>query len=61
MSTFPYDDRFTVHRTLPEKGTPRPELLDALRDHGQGGGRLLGVRASARAPCTAATMTTTHS
>jgi sphinganine-1-phosphate aldolase len=31
MSTFPYDDRFTVHRTFPEKGTPRPELLDALR------------------------------
>ena len=31
MSTFPYQDRFTVHRTLPEKGTPRSEVLDALR------------------------------
>ena len=23
MSTFPYDGRFAVHRTLPERGTPR--------------------------------------
>ncbi len=31
MSTFPYDDRFEVHRQLPEKGVPRDELLDLLR------------------------------
>ena len=31
MSTFPYDGRFTVHRRLPEHGTPRPEVLEALR------------------------------
>ena len=31
MSTFPYDGRFPVHRELPEKGTPRREILEALR------------------------------
>ena len=31
MSTFPYDGRFTVHRRLPEHGTPRPEVLESLR------------------------------
>ena len=31
MSTFPYDGRYAVHRTLPEKGTPRSEILEALR------------------------------
>src|SRR5580700_11762736 len=31
MSTFPYDGRFEIHRQLPEKGTPREEVLDALR------------------------------
>jgi glutamate/tyrosine decarboxylase-like PLP-dependent enzyme len=31
MTTFPYDGRFTVHRRLPEHGTPRPEVLEALR------------------------------
>ena len=31
MSTFPYDGRFDVHRRLPEQGTPRAEILDALR------------------------------
>ncbi len=31
MSTFPYDGRFAVHRHLPEQGTPRSEILDALR------------------------------
>jgi glutamate/tyrosine decarboxylase-like PLP-dependent enzyme len=31
MSTFPYEDRFEVHRRLPEHGTPRQEVLDALR------------------------------
>jgi sphinganine-1-phosphate aldolase len=30
VSTFPYDGRFPVHRTLPEKSTPRSEILDAL-------------------------------
>ena len=31
MSTFPYADRVPVHRTLPETGTPRAEVLEALR------------------------------
>jgi len=31
MSTFPYADRVPVHRTLPEHGTPRAEVLDELR------------------------------
>jgi len=30
MSPFPYDGRFAVHRTLPEHGTPRSEILEAL-------------------------------
>jgi sphinganine-1-phosphate aldolase len=30
MSTFPYQDRFEVHRRLPEAGTPRSELLAEL-------------------------------
>ncbi len=31
MSSFPYEGRFAVHRPLPEQGTPRAEVLDALR------------------------------
>jgi len=31
MSTFPYADRVPVHRTLPENGTPRAEVLEVLR------------------------------
>jgi glutamate/tyrosine decarboxylase-like PLP-dependent enzyme len=31
MSTFPYADRYPVHRGLPETGTPRQELLEQLR------------------------------
>ncbi|HYA69715.1 MAG TPA: aminotransferase class V-fold PLP-dependent enzyme [Acidimicrobiales bacterium] len=30
MTTFPYEDRFEVHRRLPERPTPREEILDAL-------------------------------
>ncbi len=30
MSTFPYAGRYPVHRRLPDKGTPRTELLDQL-------------------------------
>ncbi len=30
MSTFPYDGRYAVHRTLPPNGTPRAEILEAL-------------------------------
>jgi len=30
MSPFPYQDRFEVHRRLPESGTPRSELLAEL-------------------------------
>lgn len=30
MSTFPYSDRFPVHRRLPETGTPRAEILSEL-------------------------------
>ncbi len=30
MSTFPYAGRYAVHHTLPEKGTPRAEILEAL-------------------------------
>ncbi len=29
--TFPYQDRYEVHRSLPEKGTPRDDVLQALR------------------------------
>ena len=32
MSTFPYEGRFAVHRTLPERGTARAEVLDALHE-----------------------------
>ncbi len=31
MSPFPYTDRLPVHRTLPERGTSRGELLETLR------------------------------
>ncbi|HEV3281853.1 MAG TPA: pyridoxal-dependent decarboxylase [Acidimicrobiales bacterium] len=31
MSSFPYEDRFDVHRRLPESGTPRSEILAALK------------------------------
>ncbi len=31
ISSFPYVDRVTVHRTLPEAGTPREEVLAILR------------------------------
>ena len=31
MSTFPYQGRFDVHRTLPEQGTPRSTILTALQ------------------------------
>jgi sphinganine-1-phosphate aldolase len=31
MSSFPYADRFEVHRTFPELGTPRAEVLAELR------------------------------
>ena len=30
MAAFPYEDRFTVNRTLPEKGRPREEILGEL-------------------------------
>ena len=30
MSTFPYHDRFPVHRMLPEEGTPRADVLAQL-------------------------------
>jgi len=31
MSSFPYQDRFEVHRGLPEQGRPRAEVLEELR------------------------------
>ena len=31
MSTYPYADRTPVHRTLPERGMPRDEVLRVLR------------------------------
>src|SRR5690242_13325631 len=31
MGDFPYADRFPVHRTLPEEGRPRAEVLAELR------------------------------
>jgi glutamate/tyrosine decarboxylase-like PLP-dependent enzyme len=31
MSQFPYEDRFVVHRTFPELGTPREEILAELQ------------------------------
>jgi glutamate/tyrosine decarboxylase-like PLP-dependent enzyme len=35
MSDFPYTDRFTVNRTLPEHGRPREEVLAELREMAQ--------------------------
>ncbi len=32
MSSFPYRDRFAVHPELPERGRPRSEVLDELRE-----------------------------
>jgi sphinganine-1-phosphate aldolase len=29
--TFPYEDRFEVHRSFPENGTPRADLLEQMR------------------------------
>src|SRR5947209_10395142 len=31
MSAYPYADRFTIHRSLPERGTARGEVLAELR------------------------------
>src|SRR5215469_10015674 len=31
MPAFPYEDRFPVHRRLPESGTDRGEVLEQLR------------------------------
>ena len=31
MSSFPYQDRFAVHRTFPEQGSPRDEVMAELR------------------------------
>jgi glutamate/tyrosine decarboxylase-like PLP-dependent enzyme len=31
MSSFPYSDRFAVHRIFPEQGSPRDEVLSELR------------------------------
>ncbi len=31
MSSFPYQDRFEIHRALPDKGRPREEVLEELR------------------------------
>src|ERR1700682_1502164 len=31
MAAYPYQDRFTVNRTLPEKGRPREQILAELR------------------------------
>jgi glutamate/tyrosine decarboxylase-like PLP-dependent enzyme len=31
MSSFPYADRYGVHRTLPEQGTPRDQVIAELR------------------------------
>ena len=31
MSTYPYADRFEIHRNLPDVGLPRQEVLSQLR------------------------------
>jgi len=31
MSAYPYADRFAIHRSLPEKGMPREEVIEQLR------------------------------
>ena len=41
-STYPYADRFEIHRRLPEVGLRRDEVLVPAAHHGEGGGRLLG-------------------
>jgi hypothetical protein len=57
-STYPYADRFEIHRRLPEVGLSRDEVLSQLHtmateeDVFWEGGK-------SRAPCTAATTTTT--
>ena len=60
MAAFPYEDRYLVHRTLPEVGTPREQVLDMLEAMAPRRTRP-GRAGSARAPCTAATTTTTTS
>jgi sphinganine-1-phosphate aldolase len=32
MSSFPYEDRFAVNRTMPEEGRPKQEVLDELHE-----------------------------
>ena len=60
MSPFPYADRVPVHRALPEHGTPRAEVLATLRSMAEEEDRTW-ESGGARAPCTAATTTTTPS
>ena len=49
MSSYPYQDRFPVNRTLPEKGRPRDEVLAEMRslaaeeDASWEGGRVSGT------------------
>jgi len=35
MASFPYEDRFAVHRTLPEDGTPRAAVIEQLAAMGK--------------------------
>jgi hypothetical protein len=60
MSTYPYADRFEIHRVLPEVGLSREEVLPSCAPWPPRRTRS-GRPASARAPCTAATTTTTTS
>ena len=60
MSTFPYPDRFDVHRRLPEEGRTREEILGELETMAKEEDAFWET-GSARGRCTAATTTTTAS
>jgi len=70
VSRFPYYDEYEVHRTMPDEGTPREEILAMMDDMASRenvvweGGHCSGTMycaATVRARCTAAITTTTTS
>ena len=60
MSSYPYADRFEIHRTLPEKGLSRDEVISQLRTMATEEDQFRKA-ARSREPCIAATTTTTTS
>jgi len=60
VSRFPYYDEYEVHRTMPDEGTPREEIL-AMMDDMASRENVVWKAATVRARCTAAITTTTTS